>query len=93
LPKTRIPLRKLNDKVEVDPSNQRQTATRTDTKGLFQPRRSERNATGTSKSEIIAPVAAIDVSTKKSVMKTRPRGMALKTAGIVMNSNDGPASG
>jgi hypothetical protein len=38
----------------------------------------------------MAPVAATAASTKKSTIKKLPRGMELNTAGMVMNSSDGP---
>ena len=43
--------------------------------------------------ESMAPVAAMAESTKKSTMKRWPKGMLAKTAGMVMNSREGPALG
>ncbi len=57
------------------------------------PRRPASTATGTSTIDSIAPVAATAVSTKNANMNTAPAGMLANTAGTVMNTSDGPASG
>ncbi|MNS68251.1 hypothetical protein D3C72_1015280 [compost metagenome] len=58
-----------------------------------QPKRSWKITTGTSISDSIAPVAATAARIKNTTIRTCPMGICENTAGIVMNTSDGPALG